>query len=444
MKHLLASTLTGLALMGCAAHVPVVPTASCHETPVFESRAPDVSAAMERAAHWLEGENEKVDEVLLTPGQIRDLNARNKARDRAAYQDVLDPSLSNVDRVAQELQEREAWLRQKLGSKRYFEDTPGDFETAMMRVRTSEPVNALRIAAKEMDIRCVPMAAGLFTSPRDIAFDRNRCSRLHLGELVRVLRRSRDGAWLYVHAGHSVGWLRGAVLTPEVSDAQARQFQSGGARAVVVDDFEVGTLSFRQGRSFPLEAKMSDGSWRISVPTVDGLTFMDVSRSSPLHRGFMPFTRRHVFQLAFERLGDPYGWGGYRGGRDCSRFLLDLFAVFGVKLGRHSKVQGHSGWQTASVDNWTPIRKGREMSRWLEHGIVLAYMPGHIMLYLGERQGRPYALSAISEYLRPCADGHDVVRLDRVVVTDFKLGSGTERTDYLTRLTALTVFGALP
>ena len=84
------------------------------------------------------------------------------------------------------------------------------------------------------------------------------------------------------------------------------------------------------------------------------------------------------------------------------------------------------------------------MSRWLEHGIVLAYMPGHIMLYLGERQGRPYALSAISEYLRPCADGHDVVRLDRVVVTDFKLGSGTERTDYLTRLTALTVFGALP
>ena len=76
--------------------------------------------------------------------------------------------------------------------------------------------------------------------------------------------------------------------------------------------------------------------------------------------------------------------------------------------------------------------------------MVFAYMPGHIMLYLGERHGRPFALSAISEYLRPCRDGHEVVRLDRVVVTDFTLGAGTERSDYLSRLTSLTVFGAIP
>jgi len=69
-------------------------------------------------------------------------------------------------------------------------------------------------------------------------------------------------------------------------------------------------------------------------------------------------------------------------------------------------------------------------------------MPGHIMLYLGQRDGRDYALSAISEYLLPCPDGgYRTVRLDRVAVTDLERGRGTERTAFLQRLATLAIFG---
>jgi hypothetical protein len=66
------------------------------------------------------------------------------------------------------------------------------------------------------------------------------------------------------------------------------------------------------------------------------------------------------------------------------------------------------------------------------------------MVYLGDLDGRPYAISAISEYLLPCPEGgHQTVRIDRVDVTDLNRGEGTERTSFLTRISRLSVFGPL-
>jgi hypothetical protein len=64
------------------------------------------------------------------------------------------------------------------------------------------------------------------------------------------------------------------------------------------------------------------------------------------------------------------------------------------------------------------------------------------MLYLGELDGRDYALSAISEYLLPCPEGgHRTVRIDRVDVTDLERGRHTERTAFIERITTLAILG---
>ena len=103
--------------------------------------------------------------------------------------------------------ERTAWLDAKLEDT-YVEDSRGSYARAKAH-RRLQPIDELRVVAKEADIRCVPMNEGLFTL-RDVAFDRNRCSRVHVGEVLRVLKSADDGAWRYVHAGHSVGWLHQA------------------------------------------------------------------------------------------------------------------------------------------------------------------------------------------------------------------------------------------
>ena len=61
--------------------------------------------------------------------------------------------------------------------------------------------------------------------------------------------------------------------------------------------------------------------------------------------------------------------------------------------------------------------------------------------WAGEGGGRPMAVSSLSEYLRPCGDGgNQLVRVDRVAVSDLELGRGTERTAFLQRLVRLAVF----
>ncbi|MCA9514929.1 MAG: C40 family peptidase, partial [Myxococcales bacterium] len=222
-----------------------------------------------------------------------------------------------------------------------------------------------------------------------------------------------------------------------------------GARAVVVDDWvetAAPDLYLRLGTDLPLLGRDDDvgGAW-VLAPSALGLEPLWVPDASGLHEGFLPLTRRNALALVTARMGDPYGWGGVGGGRDCSRLLLDVMATFGVRLGRHSSVQAGSGALTRDVAGLSDEAKLAAIHQAGQLGVVFLYMPGHIMLYLGELDGRPWAASAISEYLVPCAGGgRETVRLDKVEVTTLELGRGTERTAFIERIATLAVFGTGP
>jgi hypothetical protein len=102
----------------------------------------------------------------------------------------------------------------------------------------------------------------------------------------------------------------------------------------------------------------------------------------------VPFTPRHVARLARELAGEPYGWGGLGGKRDCSAMIRDLFAPFGLWLPRNSSEQARAGKFT-SFRNLSSAEKEalivREGAPWR----TLLWTPGHIMLYIGVHQGKP-------------------------------------------------------
>ncbi len=330
------------------------------------------------------------------------------------------------------------------------------FEQVRNRIENAIPIDVVQAVIDPIDLRCIPLPAGLYRGRIDRAFDRNQCSRLHPGDLVRVLRRTADG-WLYVRAGHGVGWLAYALLSPPMTPAAARELRNRPRLSIVGDLVPAvtarGELSFlRMGTGFPLVDDQGD-AFQILVPTATGWTDAWVAKSRAVHDGFLPMTRRNVLSLAFARLGDPYGWGGIGGFRDCSGLLLDVAASFDLRLGRNSSVQAQAGAQVVDVAGRTHDEKRAAMRAANERGVVLLYMPGHIMLYLGVYDGRDYALSAISEYLLPCpegghgqpfgpsAGGHRTVRIDRIDVTDLDRGQDTERTAFIQRISTLAVFG---
>lgn len=401
-----------------------------------------------RLTTWL-GLTPELDRELMATPTITALNERNRQTIGAWRDPNTPPSQESVDL---ELKDRLETLGQRVATGELITSPPipsGEpFERVVHRVSNASFSDRAHLLVEPADLRCVPTTTGLYRGRVDPDFDRNQCSRLHPGDLVRVQRETADG-WLYVRAGHGVGWLHRPTLTPELNPHDLDRLR--GPKVTIVDDLvPAWTVSgelvlLRLGSAFPavaLDEDDGDGV-QLLVPTVLGLedafVFDDleaVAIEPPT------FTRRAALTLLFGRLMDPYGWGGLHGFRDCSALLLDTLAVFGVKLGRHSSIQAQAGSRVIDTEKMNEAEKLAALREAHREGLVFLYMPGHIMVYLGDLDGRPYAISAISEYLLPCPEGgHQTVRIDRVDVTDLARGEHTERTSFLKRISRLSVFG---
>ena len=451
MRALVALVL--LASPGAYAEAPP-PVGRCTDSVTWlapETLPDGTPEAARRLETWLARPD--IDDELLDPEAIAFLNQRN-VEVLGAWRDPLADVAPRAEAVDAELAERFAHIGLRLASGEYVlgpapEGTglPGAsaVDEARLRVENAIPIDVVQAVVEPIDLRCIPLAGGLYRGRIDRQFDRNQCSRLQPGELVRALRRTPDG-WLYVRAGNVVGWLEHATLAPPMTPLEARAL-AARPRLTVLGDLVPAETSrgervfLRLGTGLPLVDDAGD-LYQILVPTTAGWTDAFVPKSEALREGYLALTRRHALALAFARLGDPYGWGGLGGYRDCSSLLLDVAATFDLRLGRNSSVQAQAGSTVVDVTGKSDADKLAAVRAADQRGLVLLYMPGHIMLYLGELDGKAYALSAISEYLLPCPEGgHRTVRIDRVDVTDLERGRGTSRTSFVERITTLAVFG---
>ena len=413
------------------------PGASCPTEPLPSTRAPGTEDRHDAVQTWLAGEDAQVE----IPVAVEELNTRS-AEIPGAWRNPRSRDVALPEAVNADIEERLAYLDDMISRGTFVEGEAGSVAAARSITQRATPVDHFRILREESALYCIPLHTGLYKEPVDKAFDRNACASLHPGERVRVLRRGPKGAWLHVHAGHTVGWLHQAAVTPRLSDDDLVAWEAQ-RRIVPLRDGVTTDDGFglRLGVSLPLVARIDDG-WRVLVPDKDGVHEATIPGDADVAEGFPPLRRDLLLKAAFSELGAPYGWGGRAGERDCSRYLRDLFATFGIQLARHSGVQAKLGTQSIDVEGKSDEAKRAQIREAAQRGVVLLYMKGHIMLYLGQEGDRDYAISSISEYLEPCEGGPDTVhRIDRVAVTTLELGRDTERTAFIERISRLVVFG---
>jgi hypothetical protein len=413
----------------------------CPLGPLSSPRAPGVLREHETLAFWLEHVGDL--DAPLVAERERELLRAQAGEAAGGPRDPWAPEIASDDALAQTRIRLES-LARELADGTNVEARPGATREAQRVVDAAEPVDHARLVVRETQMACTPTTGGIYRLPRDDAFDRNLCTTLHPGELVRVLAKADGGAWSLVHAGHTVGWVAEDGLSRRLSEDDRIAWRSAERVHPRRDDVRTkGGVAIRFGVALPVRAREGD---EITVwvagpegPALDRVAVQDVSV------GPVALTRRELLARAFARVGDPYGWGGKDGARDCSQFLLDLFAGFGVPLGRHSSVQAMQGTANVDVTGWTEADKLAAIEQAATHGVVLLYMPGHVMLDVGGVGDRRFAISAIAEYVVPCEGGGETLhRLDRVAVTDLELGRGSSRGAFIERITRLAVFGPLP
>ena len=417
---------------------------TCPERLPAPDPLPGVRAEHHSADYWIEQLQSHVDldEIVLDEQGIRSLNASLGHPDNLPLARVdlaVDPL---DDEVLAEVNDRLAWLLGKVETGDYVDATGAAIAAdvrARLAARSSIAITPeLRVALDRVQVYCGPFTNALYTPSLDLRFNRNNCSNLQAQDPVQVLER-RDGL-LLVRSGYTTGWIpEGAPLSAIVPDDLVDAIVHGDR--VELQSASAGVAA---GGSIAVNPVTGGGV----VATVDGFVRDAVMPTA----GRPALTRRALLRAAFRYLETPYGWGGEAGGRDCSRFLMDLFEEFGITLPRFSAFQALAGSFSVDVGE---VESERERELLIDaaarRGIVLLHFPGHIMLYLGrDADGRQMAIHAFAEYLAPCdepetnGDVETLFEVDEVTVSDLSLGRGSSRTAFIARLTRITVIGGTP
>ncbi|HEY9191069.1 MAG TPA: SH3 domain-containing protein [Sulfurovum sp.] len=252
------------------------------------------------------------------------------------------------------------------------------------------------ITVRRTDVKALPTSSSFYRDPRKTGegfpFDYNQNSALHINVPLYISHFSKDKRWAFVRASYAFGWVKTSDLALVSSDF-IKTFQNGNYAMAVKDNLRL----YRDGKDlsivkvgalFPISRDQRylvasrDSKGRAHIEKVK-VQKPDILAPKPL-----PFTPENVAMLAKEFYGEPYGWGGSYECRDCSATTRDFLGAFGIFLRRNSSKQAEDG-ESVSIKGLAKETKKKKIIQEAEPFRSLLYVPGHIVLYLGEYKGEP-------------------------------------------------------
>lgn len=234
-------------------------------------------------------------------------------------------------------------------------------------------------------------------------FDYLQVSSIPVNTPVYILHQSKDKAWYYAASHIARGWIPANHIA--FADSNLIQLWEACDQVVLVQDEESiyhhsGKFLYRAplGSCFPL-VRENTFDYHVFSATSDNygqirLLQCTLSKSAAMKKP-VPLTYKHLQLITEGFIGEPYGWGGLFQNRDCSALIKDLFGPFGIMLPRHSTHQAKSRKEFFDLS----YLKTKDKEKFIiENGIpylTLLWLKGHIMLYIGEQQGKALAFHNI-------------------------------------------------
>jgi SH3 domain (SH3b1 type)/NlpC/P60 family len=429
-------------------------------------RLSNVTQEMERPGYWIK-KIKNPTQILFTAAAIEKMNEENLKR-----QDLHLSRIKNLkeDWTREEVLHllKEDWKNFGKTQEPYYGKNGiplGESFWNELKIKLSEDSiqkNSRMLYAlivKRTDIRVFPTDEPSMSSPHRYEFDRFQHSSISPGSPIGIYHFSKDKGWAYVQTCFIRGWVRSYDLAIAREKKEVIDYEEAKDRLMVTGNFIniFDDPSFRQsgfvaqmGDSFPLlsvpgNTAKTNPCYLISIPSREDNGYLTLKRgyirsSEDVQRGVLPYTQENIARQAFKMLNHPYGWGDRAGGRDCSRFIMDLFRTFGILMPRNSKDQAMVGNDLGLVDGKTI----KEKQRVLDQAIPLAttlQSPGHIMLYLGKDKGRYYVIHSIWGIQKSGRSGLLLEKIGRVAVSDLSDGKPESNGSLFHRLTDVRFIG---
>jgi cell wall-associated NlpC family hydrolase len=318
------------------------------------------------------------------------------------------------------------------------------------------------ITTRNTNLRTLPTQRPHFSSPEgDSAgwpFDNLQRSSVAADTPLYVCHISADKSWALVETSFTFGWLPVEDFA-RVDSEFIKTWESGKLTVVlkdqiaIIDDSGNFSLKASLGDIFPLVAEKPD-KLEILVAIADknnnaaikhGFLSRDAAAIKPL-----PLNSLNVVKIANELIGEPYGWGGLYGNRDCSSMTRDFFTPFGIWLPRHSEDQVKEVGTYIDLKGINPEQKEKII---LEKGIpylTLLWRKGHVMLYIGEQDGQALIFHNVWGIRTKDLKGREGRKIiGQAVITTLRPGKelrnfDSERGDLLTGIAGMSILATGP
>lgn len=257
------------------------------------------------------------------------------------------------------------------------------------------------ITVANSNLRLLPTHKAHFTHFKDngsgFPFDNIQNSAVAAGVPLLISHITKDGAWVLAETPFAYGWISIRDIAYAGPKFRSQYKKYSKYVAAIKEEVAIkglkGEFIFNSniGMIFP-RTKVTKGYYHVLVPQVStkGYAYGKVARipryaarTKPL-----PLSHKNLTIVANELLDMPYGWGGMYHNRDCSAMVKDLFTPFGLWLPRNSASQAKHGGIFIDLNSLTTDQKEAMILKNAKPYLTLIWLPGHIMLYVGEHEGQ--------------------------------------------------------
>ncbi len=275
------------------------------------------------------------------------------------------------------------------------------YQIANSNFKDSDTLSIPAITLRHTDLRLYPSSRGIYYDPKrageGFPFDYSQNSSVHMNTPIMISHYSLDKLWVYAQTSFASGWIKVEDIAFVDSQFQEK-FQNGDYAITVKDNLnlsdENGEISLvKIGTIFPIDPKTKKylmakkdekGFAKLEKVTVNDV---DIIAHKPIK-----FNAYNLAYISKQLVGEPYGWGGKEKCRDCSALTRDFFAPFGIYLPRNSRQQAKAGAEFMSIKGLKADEKKQTILEYAKPFRSMLFVPGHITLYLGEKEGEPIIL----------------------------------------------------
>ena len=284
------------------------------------------------------------------------------------------------------------------------------------------------------DVRLFPTDQKIISLNSVTKIDRLQEESIDIGTPVIVLCQTTDSLWSFVTTETEEGWIK----TENIAFTNKKTFNKWiDCKKVVITDSKADIfldkektdfLEYaRMGAKFPYISKKGNTTICIKIPIRDDDGFLKITKGYldyiEANIGFLKYTQRNALNLAFNQINSPYGWGGADGEQDCSGYLGQIYSCFGILLPETSVQKIKCGTVIKLNKQDDDLIKNSAIIDKAMAGISFIYLPGHIMLYIGEENNKPYVIHSVLGLKSYNEKNEKAINyINKTIVSDLEIG----------------------